>query len=94
MGRIRLVGASLKLSGFLDFSAAPVFARLGRSLEAEVSIRVIIISVTGNQCRCIRRGELEPRCLVPSWVRAQTNDSSLGFQPLPVATGTHRRNSK
>lgn len=96
MGHVRLVGASqdLSLLGSLISVAGPVFARLGHSLEAEVSVSAIIVSVTGNQSRYFQRGELKPCCLVPSWVRAQTNDSSLDFQPLPMASGIHHRNVK
>lgn len=53
MGHTVLVGSSKDLS-LLDpliSVAIPVFARLGHLLEVKVSIRVIILSVTGNQSR-------------------------------------------
>lgn len=65
-----LVGSSQNLS-LLDSLISvtiPVFARLGHSLEAEVSVRVIILFVTGNQSGYLQNGELKPCCLVPSWL--------------------------
>lgn len=48
-----LVGSSedLSLLDPLISVAIPVFARVGHLLEVKVSIRVIILSVTGNQSR-------------------------------------------
>lgn len=48
-----LVGSSehLSLLDPLISVAIPVFARLGHLLEVKVSIRVIILSATGNQSR-------------------------------------------
>lgn len=70
VGHVMLVGSSQDLS-LLDSLISvpiPVFVRLGHSLEAEVFVRVIILSVTGNQSRYLQRGELKPCCLVPRWL--------------------------
>lgn len=69
MGQTRLLGVSYQdwsLPDSLISVTAFVFARLGHSLEAEVSIRVIILSVTGNQSRYFQRGELHLFHPIPS----------------------------
>lgn len=82
VGQTRLLGVSYQDWSLLDSLisvTAFVFARLGHSLEAEVSIRVIILSVTGNQSRYFQRGELNLFYPIPSWLQVQTNDSTWIF---------------
>lgn len=78
MEHTRLLCVSSQDWSLLDFLISVTtsfFARLGHSLEAEMSVGVIILSVTGDQRRYLQRGELNLFHFIPSWLQFRRNDS-------------------